>query len=72
MLKRTAKCSLIPDVVKTLDTLLGNEDNNKSKVLPIASITKSRFFYCFGGFTTSNPFDQTLLARTVHCESFGC
>ena len=33
MLKRTAKWSLIPDMVETLDTLLGNEDNNKSKVL---------------------------------------
>jgi hypothetical protein len=33
MLKRTTKWSLIPDVVETLDTLLGNADNNKSKVL---------------------------------------
>jgi hypothetical protein len=33
MLKWTAKWSFIPDVVETLDTLLGNEDNNKSKVL---------------------------------------
>ena len=28
-----AKWSLIPDMVETLDTLLGNEDNNKTKVL---------------------------------------
>jgi hypothetical protein len=40
---------------------------------PIAAVLRNQgFFTVLKVLLHRIPFDQTLLARTMHCESFGC